>query len=72
MSSTGGSGGCDRDKSRKYASRRAKRKAKKERLAWESKVLIKVSKILCQMFSMMATSRVGDPGGDAPCKSTDA
>ena len=39
MSSTGGSGGRDRDKSRKYASGAAKRKAKEERLARESKVL---------------------------------
>ena len=71
MSSTGGSGGRDRDKSRKYASGAAKRKAKEERLARESKVLSKVPKI-SEMFSPTATSRVEDSGGDALCKSTDA
>ena len=71
MSSTGGSGGRDRVKSRKYASGAAKRKAKEERLARESKVLSKVAKI-SEMFSPTATSRVGDSGGDALCKSTDA
>ena len=71
MSSTGESGGRDRDKSRKYASGAAKRKAKEERLARESKVLSKVPRI-SEMFSPTATSRVGDSAGDAPCKSTDA
>ena len=69
MSSTGESGGRDRDKSRKYASGAAKRKAKEERLARENKVLSKVPKI-SEMFSLTATSRVGNSAGDAPCKST--
>ena len=75
MSSTGESGGRDRDKSCKYASGAAKRKAKEERLARESKVLSKVlSKVpkISEMFSPTAMSRVGDSAGNAPCKRTDA
>ena len=49
-SSTGESGGRDCDKSCKYASGAAKRKAKEEQLARESKVLSKVPKI-SEMFS---------------------
>ena len=52
MRSTGGSGGRDHDKSCKYASGAAKRKAKEEeRLAQESKVLSKVPKISKIVFT---------------------
>ncbi len=66
MSSTSGGSGRDRDKNRKYASGAAKRKAKEERIARESKVLSKVPKI-SELFSPTATCR----DANAPCNSID-
>ena len=56
MSSTSGGNRRDCDKNRKYASGAAKRKAKEERIARESKVLSKVPKI-SELFSPTATCR---------------
>ena len=63
MSSQGERGdGRDRDKNHKYESGAAKRKAKEERVARESKVLNKVPKI-STLFSPKTS--VGNIGGDA-------
>ena len=70
MSSKGGcGGGRDSDKNRKYDSGAARRKAKEERVAQESKVLSKVPKI-STLFSPKTSG--GNIGGNATGSSVQA